>query len=135
MRFNRDRNSDSNSARDRARSLRREATLPERKLWSYLKDRRLAGLKFRRQHPLDRYTVDFFCAEAALVVELDGQRHDAARDSARDAVLRAIGFEVLRLSVSYFEPDQEAAIRTIRRIAEDRIASLRDEALKGEKPE
>ena len=84
----------------RARRLRAEAPLPERLLWGRLRDRRLAGWKFRRQAPLGRFIVDFLCPDAWLIVELDGGQHsaDAAvmRDAARSAVLEASGYLVVR---------------------------------------
>ncbi len=64
------------TTRQRARNLRKQSTIPERKLWQVLRNRKLAGLKFRRQHPIGKYIVDFFCSEAELVVEVDGDSHD-----------------------------------------------------------
>ena len=58
------------------KQLRANPTEPERILWTILRGRNLAGLKFRRQHPIEPYIVDFYCAEASLVIELDGQSHD-----------------------------------------------------------
>jgi very-short-patch-repair endonuclease len=58
-----------------ARRLRKTETAAEKRLWAHLRNRRLAGLKFRRQHPLGRRVVDFFCVEAKLAVELDGSGH------------------------------------------------------------
>jgi very-short-patch-repair endonuclease len=83
----------------RARDLRANATKPERKLWAALSGRQLGGFKFRRQHPIDRYFVDFACAERRLVVELDGGQHadQASYDEARTAVLEACGWRVLRI--------------------------------------
>jgi very-short-patch-repair endonuclease len=80
-----------------ARDLRQRQTPAERRLWQALRDRRLCGLKFRRQVPLGRYTVDFYCAEARLIVEADGGGHGGAGDTCRDAALRQAGFTVLRL--------------------------------------
>jgi very-short-patch-repair endonuclease len=82
----------------RARSLRRAATPAERALWALLRDRALDDVKFRRQHPLGRFIVDFFCVEAAIVVEADGAPHfpRPARDIARDRWLKLIGCTVLR---------------------------------------
>jgi very-short-patch-repair endonuclease len=81
-----------------ARRLRRNQTNAERVLWFRLRDRRLAGWKFKRQAPIDRFIVDFFCAEAKLVVELDGGQHDEGRerDADRTRVLEAMGYFVLR---------------------------------------
>ncbi len=62
--------------RSRARELRANATVPERILWGLLRDRRFAGVKFRRQHPVGPYVVDFYCPSHVLVVELDGRSHD-----------------------------------------------------------
>ena len=76
-------------------------TLPEVLLWMRLKGRNLNGLKFRRQHPLGSYVLDFFCADRRLAVEVDGQAHDRApqiaRDGVRDAWLAEHGVRVLRL--------------------------------------
>ena len=62
--------------RARRGQLRRDGTIPERLLWGLLRDRRLQGVKFRRQHPIGPYIVDFYCASCGLVVELDGRSHD-----------------------------------------------------------
>ena len=67
-----------------ARSLRKRMTPPERRLWNVLKGRP-DGFKFRRQHPLRAYTLDFFCYEAALAIELDGLAHELGSNPQRDA--------------------------------------------------
>jgi very-short-patch-repair endonuclease len=81
-----------------ARRLRRKSTLAEKVMWILLRDRDLAGYKFRRQHPIGSYTVDFVCITQGLVVECDGITHDdrAPYDQARDHYLRSQGFRVLR---------------------------------------
>jgi very-short-patch-repair endonuclease len=74
---------------ERARRLRKKSTWAEKALWRMLRNERFSGCKFRRQHPFGEYTLDFYCAEARLVLETDGgglghpaqQRHDAERDS------------------------------------------------------
>ena len=83
---------------DFARRLRRNQTDAERLLWFRLRDRRLAGLKFKRQVPIDRYVVDFLCAEGKLIVEIDGGQHDQhrKRDDIRTAALEAMGYLVVR---------------------------------------
>lgn len=58
-----------------ARAFRKQATEAEKKLWTQLRNRKVADLKFRRQHPVGNRTVDFFCAEAKLAIELDGSGH------------------------------------------------------------
>jgi len=79
-----------------ARRLRRNQTDAERILWLKLRDRRLNGLKSRRQVPIDRYVVDFFCADAHLVIEVGGGQHATADETNRTKVLEAMGYPVLR---------------------------------------
>ena len=80
------------------RSLRRDMTDAERRLWSRLRRRQMAGFKFRRQHQVGLYICDFACVEAGVAIELDGSQHveQAAYDLRRDAILRSAGFRVLR---------------------------------------
>jgi len=82
-----------------ARRLRRDQTDAERVLWFRLRDRRLAGWKFRRQFPIERFVVDFFCADAHLIVEVDGGQHAlrAEADARRTKIPEAMGHLVLRL--------------------------------------
>ena len=84
--------------RTRERQLRRALTDAERKLWYLLRDRRLSGFKFRRQHRIGPYYADFVCLGAKLVVEADGGQHleREAHDAARTRYLEARGFRVLR---------------------------------------
>ncbi|MFC3068531.1 DUF559 domain-containing protein [Phenylobacterium soli] len=82
----------------RARALRQAAPATERRLWSLLRNRRLDGLKFRRQAPIGVYVVDFLCLRHRLVIEADGPFHDPERDTVRDAWLAAQGFRVLRFT-------------------------------------
>src|SRR5262249_26353912 len=81
-----------------ARRLRRQQTDAERVMWFRLRDRRLEGWKFRRQFPIDHYIVDFFCADAHLIIELDGGQHatQTETDEARTKVLEAMGYLGLR---------------------------------------
>jgi very-short-patch-repair endonuclease len=83
---------------DRARSLRGAQTDAEQALWHRLRNRRLDGWRFRRQHEIDLYIVDFACAEAALIVELDGGQHgdQLIYDEARTRKLQEMGYRVLR---------------------------------------
>jgi len=71
-------------------------------LWGYLKNRQAAGLKFRRQHPLDKFIADFYCHERKLIVEPDGTVHDTKErkeaDKGRTYVLNGIGIKVIRFS-------------------------------------
>ena len=82
------------------RSLRNNATSAERKLWRSIQGKKLDGFKFRRQHSIDRYILDFFCPSANLAIELDGDTHytDEAieYDRIRDEYLEAVGIKVIR---------------------------------------
>ncbi len=84
---------------ERARALRRGATRAEGLVWAMLRGRRLAGLKFRRQHAIPPFVADFYCEEAKLVVELDGGRHaDCGEyDARRTAVIEQQGLRVIRI--------------------------------------
>jgi len=81
-----------------AREMRHEPTPAEQMLWDHLHARRFAGFRFRRQHALDWFVVDFYCPKARLVIELDGAGHDTQReqDAWRDATLAGMGLRVLR---------------------------------------
>jgi very-short-patch-repair endonuclease len=80
-----------------ARQLRRAMTPAEQRLWFYLRRRQLGDFRFRRQHPIGSFVVDFVCIERGCVVEVDGSQHlDSESDRARDAWLRRQGFHVLR---------------------------------------
>ncbi len=111
--------------KSRARKLRREAPVPERILWKLLRNRRLNGLKFRRQQPVGPYVTDYFSEEARLVVELDGLSHlgQEQQDNARDAYLRAIGIEVVRVSNDEVLKDREAVVGIIQEAINRRMPS------------
>lgn len=113
--------SSSESHIDRARDLRESQSPPEGVLWSYLRSRRLAGHKFRRQMPLAEFVVDFCCPESKLVVEMDSIYHRERRadDHARDARLASLGYRVLRVTASDLAKDRDAVLRTILRYAVD----------------
>ncbi|HWC91788.1 MAG TPA: DUF559 domain-containing protein [Pseudolabrys sp.] len=83
----------------RARKMRQESTDAERKLWLMLRDRRLGGVKFRRQASVGRYIVDFICLRRKLIVEADGGQHsENLYDTARDQWLTREGYMVVRYS-------------------------------------
>src|SRR5690348_7894668 len=82
--------------RSAAKSLRIALTDAERKLWFHLRSRRLDGMKFRRQHPIPPYIVDFTCLKARIIIELDGSQHANERDAARTRFLEARGFKIIR---------------------------------------
>jgi very-short-patch-repair endonuclease len=84
-----------------ARELRRNPTPTERHAWSLLRNQGILGLKFRRQHVLHGFIVDFYCSELRLVLELDGDHHRepslASYDAARSAWLEGAGYRVIRI--------------------------------------
>lgn len=83
-----------------ARTLRRTSSVTEDLLWRLLRNRKLEGLKFRRQVPIGPYVLDFLCLRHRLVVEADGPFHDPEHDAQRDAWLVSKGFRVLRFTNS-----------------------------------
>ena len=110
--------------RANARSMRRSGTRSEGRLRTWLRGRRFSGYKFRRQHPVGNYILDFYCAELRLAIELDGEQHEKAwmsdYDGARDLELSARGIEVLRIPNHFLMRDSrlvsdaiESAIATI----------------------
>jgi very-short-patch-repair endonuclease len=110
---------------ERARSLRRDMTSAERKLWRALRGHGLAGLHFRRQAPCGPYIADFLCHAARLVVEVDGATHstddEIARDRRRDAWFAENGFRVLRFTNAEVYDNLDGVLETIfSKVREDR---------------
>jgi very-short-patch-repair endonuclease len=85
-----------------AKSQRRMASDYVLIVWQWLRDRRVLGQKFRREHPVPPYTVDFFCVELGLVIEIDGQPHltpeGIAHDRVRDRFLKSLSYKILRIT-------------------------------------
>ncbi len=106
----------------RARELRQTQTLSESILWKLLRDRRLEGYKFRRQHPIDRFVADFACAECKLIIELDGNSHDdrIEQDAARDEFLRQNGWHTLRVRNTDLMHNGNGVISTVLDLAATR---------------
>ena len=90
---------------------------PERTLWRALSDRKAGGLRFRRQHPIGIYVVDFICLEKKLIVEVDGSQHghpaQIAHDERRTAWLNAEGYHVLRFWANEVMGNTEGVVVTI----------------------
>jgi very-short-patch-repair endonuclease len=83
-----------------ARQMRHEPTRAEDALWQRLRNRQIGGAKFRRQHAIERFIVDFCCPEHSLILEVDGEIHQYTQeeDAIRQAYLESLGFTVLRFS-------------------------------------
>src|SRR5665213_168750 len=90
------------SLKEIRRQLRQSTTPAEKVLWEKLRNGKLLGLKFKRQHSIGNYIVDFFCSGARLIIELDGPVHlekeQNEKDKARDENMKEMGFKVLRFS-------------------------------------
>jgi len=101
-----------------ARELRGRMADAEALLWMMLRNRRIAGAKFRRQHPVGRYILDFYCDEIKLGIELDGGQHGEAveYDQQRDGWLREQGIRVLRFWNNQMLAETEAVMEEIYRV-------------------
>jgi len=107
---------------ERARQLRARATSAERKVWELLRGRRILDLKFRRQHVIDGFIVDFYCAEIELVLEIDGSIHTHSAqkeyDQARERHMNSLGLRLVRLT------NEEVSASQLRRILEPFVPPL-----------
>ncbi|MEX1255932.1 MAG: DUF559 domain-containing protein [Dehalococcoidia bacterium] len=100
-----------------ARALRQDSTTSEALLWAALRRKSLDGRKFRRQHPIGRYVVDFYCVEERLIVEVDGPIHQGQRgdDRERDGFLRARRLKIVRVPSDEVERDIGGVLNRIRK--------------------
>ena len=100
-----------------SRGMRHEPTPAEAKLWQHLRNNQL-GVKFRRQHSIDRYITDFICLSHKLIIELDGAGHlepdQADYDHGRSALLAELGYRVLRFSNEQALNQTEATLASIK---------------------
>jgi len=101
--------------RQLAQTLRKRMTDAERRLWYYLRDRRLGGWKFRRQYPVGPYIVDFICPEKNLIIEVDGGQHaeNEEMDLQRSAYLNKMGYRVFRFWNNQVLQETEAVLEAI----------------------
>jgi very-short-patch-repair endonuclease len=101
----------------RARQLRKVETWAEKLMWRWLRDRRFSGYKFRRQHPIGIYYLDFFCEEAVLNLELDGSQHgfpdQRKHDEEREMFLQSRGIKTLRFWNSHLRRNAQNIRDTI----------------------
>ncbi len=101
----------------RSRALRRKQTPAENRLWSLLRGKKLGGYKFRRQHVILNYIVDFFCFSEKLIIELDGPIHNTQKareyDQRREALLEANGYRILRFKNAEVFQNEEKVLSTI----------------------
>lgn len=110
-----------------ARQLRSACTPAEKWLWHHLRNRKIDGLKFRRQQVIEGFVADFFCEEARLVIEVDGAIHDEAKqkkiDAHRERVFAARGIETLRLRNGTILNSIEECLLKIAVAAEQRLVT------------
>ena len=103
--------------KERARTMRQHPTVAEDALWQRLRRRQIYGRHFRRQHPIVRYIVDFYCAESRLVIEVDGGVHEApgrqAYDEERQAFLESLDLRVIRFGNDDVLRQMETVVETI----------------------
>jgi very-short-patch-repair endonuclease len=99
-----------------SRNLRKRQTDAENLLWRHLRRKQVEGVKFRRQHPIGKYIVDFVCLEKQLILEIDGGQHaiEKDKDNERDNWLRAEGYKVLRFWNNDVLTNLEGVLETIR---------------------
>lgn len=103
--------------KDIRRALRNEPTKAEIRLWKILRGKSIGGRKFRRQHSIENYIVDFYCAEEKLAIELDGEIHlninQLQIDFERDKRLKELGYTVLRFENEMVFKNLENVVRII----------------------
>jgi len=104
------------NVRRRAKELRKQATPAEKILWEQLRNRQLHGLKFRRQHPLGAFIVDFYCPAQRLVIEIDGDIHQYQKeeDQARTNQIEERGFKVIRFWNDEVENNLDMVLEAIK---------------------
>ena len=111
----------------RAKAFRKALTPPEFRLWQVLRRDRVGKIKFRRQHPVGPYILDFYCAAAKLAIEIDGAVHNEpkqiAHDRRRTAWLHERGVRVVRLSAVSVMTDKAAVVDFIYDVVRSRLAS------------
>ncbi|MDX1656560.1 MAG: endonuclease domain-containing protein, partial [Candidatus Competibacteraceae bacterium] len=99
------------------RQLRSNTTTPEQRLWLHLRNRQLAGLKFRRQYGIGRYVLDFYCPHLRLGIELDGDSHyqsgGPAHDRQRQLYIESLGIELLRFGNRDVMENMDGVLRVI----------------------
>ena len=123
----------SSGLKELARELRQKQTSAEEMLWELIRNRKLLGFKFRRQHQFGDYVADFYCHEAKLVIECDGRVHQANEqwhhDQNRDAYMIAHGLRVLRLTNEQILNNTEKVLDQIARFLPSPRESVRGRGL------
>jgi len=120
---------------EKAKSLRRDMTDSELKLWEELKAKKILELRFRAQHPINIFIADFYCHPVKLVIEVDGGIHKSRDqkeyDIGRTEELNALGIEVIRFTNEDIEKDINYVIKEIERVCFKRQSELLQSPLQG----
>jgi very-short-patch-repair endonuclease len=115
----------SKNLKEPARTLRKEMTDAERKLWSFLRGKQILGIQFYRQKPIGPYIADFYAPAAKLVIEADGSQHQEpehiAADDVRDAFLAEQGLQVLRFDNRAILKQTDAVVEEVCRVCGERL--------------
>ena len=108
-----------------AKLLRKNMTESEELLWDKLKGKQICGVRFRRQHPIDIFIADFYCHEARLVIEIDGDIHNyrVEYDNGREAEIEEYNNKVIRFSNDQVINDIESVVNKIGIVVKERISS------------
>jgi len=108
-----------------ARILRKNMTFYEKLLWERLKGKQICGIRFRRQHPINIFVVDFYCHEAGLVVEIDGEIHNMKKDydDGRSAEMEKFDIKVIRFTNQEVKNNIERVIDKIEMVINERLLS------------
>ena len=118
----------SSEIQKRAKELRKRMTETEKNLWQQLRDRKILGCKFRRQHPIARFIADFYCHELKLVIELDGSIHNLEEnreyDIGRTVELEKLGIKVVRFRNEEVLTGMQIVSSKIESICQKRISFI-----------
>jgi very-short-patch-repair endonuclease len=119
-----------------SKQMRREPTPAESSLWVLLRNRRLVGYKFRRQHSFGQYILDYYCPAARLVIELDGDTHASPEgkenDAERQRYLKVRGIEIIRFWNTEVSENPEGVLTLIAEVCQARVAIRQQNKVKRE---
>jgi very-short-patch-repair endonuclease len=107
-----------------AKLLRRNMTRSEELLWEKVKGKQIHGVRFRRQHPIDIFIADFYCHEARLVIEIDGEIHNdqSNYDDGREAEIEEYNIKIIRFSNDQVIDDMDSVIMKIEKVVKERLS-------------
>lgn len=119
---------------EKARQLRNHVTSAEQELWKYLRRKQIDGFRFRRQHPVDHFILDFYCHESRLAIEADGSVHEQGDqklyDQERDRIIQELGIKVLRFKNNEIFNSLPDVLDKIKTELSTRFELLKSSALK-----